>query len=124
MSEQESLTDDLADVLSHMVVGWKNVIGVDLAEHPEVQRVMKRYREAKAAQEQLVIVLDTKMAEVNAVFDQHKGGDQWSQWADVGRTVEQDCVVFGTSVWQRIDGVIQRQDPASVTFYLGESRLD
>lgn len=124
MGLNSNLVDDLADVMARIVVGWKVETGIDLAQHDDVQRVMKRYREFKAEQEQLVIVLDTKMAEVNAVFDQHKGGDQWSQWADVGRTVEQDCVVFGTSVWQRIDGVIQRQDPASVTFYLGESRLD
>lgn len=41
------LADDLADVLMHMVVGWKDRLGVDLAEHPEVVRVMARYREAK-----------------------------------------------------------------------------
>ena len=40
----ESLCDDLADVMSHMVVGWKQETGIDLAQHPEVQRVMARYR--------------------------------------------------------------------------------
>lgn len=39
-----ALADDLADVLSHMVVGWEKQTGIDLAEHPEVQRVMARYR--------------------------------------------------------------------------------
>jgi hypothetical protein len=39
-----SLIDDLADVLASVVVGWEDVIGVDLAQHPEVQRVMERYR--------------------------------------------------------------------------------
>lgn len=43
----KTLVDDLADVLSHMVVGWKDRLGVDLAEHPEVQRVMERYRTSK-----------------------------------------------------------------------------
>jgi hypothetical protein len=69
MSADMNLTDDLADVLSHMVVGWKPTLGVDLAEHPEVQRVMLRYREAKAEFENLVIHLDMKQAEVDAVFD-------------------------------------------------------
>jgi hypothetical protein len=41
------LVDDLADVLSNVVVGWENIIGHDLAQHPEVQRVMARYREAR-----------------------------------------------------------------------------
>jgi hypothetical protein len=50
MSEEMSLVDDLADVLSHMVVGWKPVIGADLAEHPEVVRVMARYRKSKGKQ--------------------------------------------------------------------------
>jgi hypothetical protein len=48
MAERDELVDDLADVLAHMVVGWEPVIGHDLAEHPEVQRVMKRYRDSKA----------------------------------------------------------------------------
>jgi hypothetical protein len=101
------LTDDLADVLSHMVVGWKPALGVDLAEHPDVQRVMKRYREFKAEQEQLVIVLDTKMAEIDAVIP---------PYADWGRQVQMDCNIFGLSVWQRIDGKIENVDPASVVF--------
>lgn len=49
MQDIDSLTDlahDLATVLSHMVVGWENIIGQDLAQHPEAQRVMARYREA------------------------------------------------------------------------------
>jgi hypothetical protein len=41
------LADDLADVLSRFVVGWTPLLGHDLAQHPEVQRVMDRYREAR-----------------------------------------------------------------------------
>jgi hypothetical protein len=41
------LVDDLADVLAKTCVGWEPVIGHDLAEAPEVQRVMARYRRAK-----------------------------------------------------------------------------
>jgi hypothetical protein len=42
------LVDDLADVLSHIVVGWEPLIGHDLALHPSVVRVMTRYRTYKA----------------------------------------------------------------------------
>lgn len=133
-----SLTDDLAYVLASVVVGWEDKLGVDLAQHPEVQRVMARYRQAKADQEKLAITLQIKTEEVNAVFDQQaevqrarteqkphigdavfdhsKGGDLWSQWADVGRQVEQDCNVFGMSLWERIEGVIKRIDPTNVAF--------
>jgi len=45
--DEKSLVDDLADVLVRMVVGWEDKLGVDLAQHPDVQRVMKRYREFK-----------------------------------------------------------------------------
>lgn len=41
---RDNLADDLADVLAHMVVGWEPLIGHDLAQHPEVLRVMERYR--------------------------------------------------------------------------------
>ena len=41
------LVDDLADVLARTVVGWENVIGLNLAEAPEVKRVMARYRQEK-----------------------------------------------------------------------------
>ena len=48
-----SLVDDLADVLVRMVVGWESVLGnaagINLAEHPDVVRVMARYRESKNA---------------------------------------------------------------------------
>jgi predicted nuclease with TOPRIM domain len=44
---EKALADDLADVLSRMVVGWERIIGHDLAQHPDVQRVMARYREAR-----------------------------------------------------------------------------
>jgi hypothetical protein len=40
----EVLVNDLADVLSHMVVGWEPDFGFDLAKHPEVVRVMALYR--------------------------------------------------------------------------------
>jgi hypothetical protein len=111
-----NLADDLADVLSHMVVGWEKTLGVDLAQHPEVQRVMARYGTAKAEHERLVITLQMKTEEVNAVFDHAKGGDLWSQWADVGRKVEADCDLFGTAIWRRIDGVTKRIDPTTVKF--------
>jgi hypothetical protein len=39
-----SLVDDLAEVLACTVVGWEPIIGHDLAQHPEVVRVMARYR--------------------------------------------------------------------------------
>jgi hypothetical protein len=38
------LVDDLADVLAGTVVGWEKIIGADLAQAPEVVRVMARYR--------------------------------------------------------------------------------
>jgi hypothetical protein len=47
LNEERALADDLMDVLSHMVVGWENVIGHDLARHPSVLRVAARYREAR-----------------------------------------------------------------------------
>lgn len=42
--EDKPLVDDLAFVLASMVVGWEPILGHDLAEHPEVVRVMARYR--------------------------------------------------------------------------------
>lgn len=45
-----ALVDDLADVLSRMVVGWGDILGNDLAQHPDVVRVMARYRAYKANQ--------------------------------------------------------------------------
>ena len=39
------LVDDLADVLAKTVVGWESIIGHDLSQAPEVQRVMARYRQ-------------------------------------------------------------------------------
>jgi hypothetical protein len=41
------LVDDLAQVLASMVVGWEDILGVDLADHPSVVRVMKRYRKER-----------------------------------------------------------------------------
>ena len=42
------LVDDLADVLARTVVGWQHLIGHDLAEAPNVKRVLARYRASKA----------------------------------------------------------------------------
>jgi hypothetical protein len=47
LAQERALADDLADVLSRMVVGWEPIIGHDLAQHPDVQRVMASYREAR-----------------------------------------------------------------------------
>lgn len=114
------LTDDLADVLASMVVGWKPALGVDLAQHPQVVRVMARYRQAKVDREKLVITLQIKNEEIAPIFDHSRGGDLWSQWADVGRTVEQDCNTLGNSIWQRIGGRIQRVDPTKIVFHIQE----
>ena len=46
LQEAAAERDALA-ALSRMVVGWENIIGHDLAKHPEVVRVMARYREHK-----------------------------------------------------------------------------
>ena len=46
---QKPLVEDLADVLSRMVVGWEETLGFDLAKHPDVVRVMARYREEHVA---------------------------------------------------------------------------
>lgn len=43
-NEEKPLVEDLADVLTRMVVGWEPELGVDLAKHPDVVRVMARYR--------------------------------------------------------------------------------
>ncbi len=47
LERANALVHDLADVLARMVVGWEDIIGHDLAKHPEVVRVMARYREHK-----------------------------------------------------------------------------
>jgi hypothetical protein len=46
---QKPLVEDLADVLVRMVVGWEYEFGFDLAKHPDVVRVMARYREEHVA---------------------------------------------------------------------------
>lgn len=48
--EHQMLVDDLADVLIHMVVGWEPEFGFDLAKHPDVVRVMARYRRERLGQ--------------------------------------------------------------------------
>ncbi len=48
------LIDDLADVLSVMVVGWEPTFGFDLAQHPSVVRVMARYRAYKANRSEMI----------------------------------------------------------------------
>jgi hypothetical protein len=47
LADERSLADDLMEVLSRTVVGWENVIGHDLSQHPEVVRVAARYRKAR-----------------------------------------------------------------------------
>jgi hypothetical protein len=47
LEAEQALADDIMDVLAHMVVGWEDRLGVDLAQHPEVLRVAARYREAR-----------------------------------------------------------------------------
>lgn len=47
---QKPLVEDLVDVLSRLVVGWEPVIGADLAQHPDVVRVMRRYRDEYVGQ--------------------------------------------------------------------------
>ena len=42
---ERDLVDDLAEVLSQTVVGWEGILGFDLAEAPQVVRVMARYRQ-------------------------------------------------------------------------------
>jgi hypothetical protein len=48
VDSEKPLVDDLADVLTRMVVGWEFEHGFDLAKHPDVVRVMARYREQKS----------------------------------------------------------------------------
>jgi hypothetical protein len=47
VAEERALTDKAADVLSRMVVGWKDQTGIDLAEHPDVVAFFAEYREAR-----------------------------------------------------------------------------
>lgn len=49
-----ALVDDLATVLSQVTVGWENVIGADISQHPSVVRVMARYRAYKASRSELI----------------------------------------------------------------------
>lgn len=48
---EKPLIEDLADVLTRMVVGWQYETGIDLAQHPDVVRVMARYRDEYAKAE-------------------------------------------------------------------------
>jgi hypothetical protein len=48
LDAERALADAGADVLSRMVVGWKDLTGIDLAEHPDVIAFFARYREARA----------------------------------------------------------------------------
>lgn len=104
------LVDDLADVMARIVVGWKEQTGIDLAEYHDVQRVMARYRQDKADREQLRIVLEIKNEEIAPIFDRRK------RQMEIGEQVQQDCRLFGTSVWMRVDDMLERQDPAKVIF--------
>ena len=47
IDQLRALADDIMDVLAHMVVGWEDRLGVDLAQHPEVLRVSQRYRDMR-----------------------------------------------------------------------------
>lgn len=60
---ERALADELADVLSRMVVGWE-VHGLpNLAEHPDVVAVMTRYREARGRSgEQVEVGADEDVA--------------------------------------------------------------
>ena len=46
LADERKLADDLADVLSRVVVGWEDRLGVDLAQYPDA--VLARYREARS----------------------------------------------------------------------------
>ena len=59
---EKALADDLADVLSRVSVGWQPVIGVDLTQFPDVQRVMQRYREARSRWEEVKVRSDAALA--------------------------------------------------------------
>src|SRR5262245_28352078 len=78
------LVDDLAEVLANMVVGWEKQTGIDLAQHPEVLRVMHRYRHER-----------------EAVLNQIRWGQQ----------VAADCALYGNAIHSRIEGEIERADP-------------
>ncbi len=41
-----TLVEEFADVLPRMVIGWESKLGVDLAQHPDVQTVMAHYRKS------------------------------------------------------------------------------
>lgn len=68
-----TLVDDLANVLSSTCVGWKPLTGIDLSQHPEVQRVMARYRKSKETglsnmtHDQRIRLLRAKAAELESI---------------------------------------------------------
>lgn len=82
---QKTLLEDLADVLAQTVVGWTDVIGYDLSEAPEVQRVMARFRLER------------------------EDAANWLRW---GKEVEDDCHLWGNCLHQRIQSEIHRIDAA------------
>jgi len=49
LEAERKLTDDVFNVLTHMVVGWEDKIGYDLAKHPEVVRVAVAYGAARSS---------------------------------------------------------------------------
>lgn len=49
LAAEKALADELAGVLVHMVVGWEERTGVNLAEHPSVLAVMAKYRRMRGA---------------------------------------------------------------------------
>jgi hypothetical protein len=64
---QRPLVEDLADVLVRMVIGWEYEFGFDLAKHPDVVRVMARYREEHLAQPGATRATERPLAEVATV---------------------------------------------------------
>lgn len=82
---REVLIDDLADVLARMVVGWKDQLGVDLAEHPEVHRVMARYRDER---------------------------EEHQRTLELGARVKVDCAISGNAMFQYQAGECVRVNPS------------
>ena len=115
-----SLIDDLADVLSAMVVGWENVIGHDLSQHPSVVRVMARYRAYKAENNAILRdLLDRPVAPDIVLPPQpHKMvcpvcgltrhlPEGWQEMVD-SDTIR--CVTDGVDMVEEIDGISPEQN--------------
>lgn len=68
MTEEQSLVDDLAEVLVRMTIGWEDVIGADLAQHPAVVRVMARYRQERDETHDVVVATRQMANAANAAI--------------------------------------------------------